>query len=132
MIDPESYVYERVFEKITSTYKDIAITDEEIYTPPKLPSVSLIMFDNTIATETNDSSNKEKYSSATFEASVYTDGKNKKRRGKEIFDALDKEMKAIGFIRTSYNVLNQDYSSIQRIVARYTAICGENNTFYWR
>lgn len=132
MIDVESYIFERVFNKLNKAYPSIAITDEELYTPPHLPCVSVVLADSSRYEEGNDSSGKENFTTIMVECSVYTEGKNKKKLGKEIFGVLDNEMAAIGLNRTSYNVLTQYNSSINRIVARYTAICGKNNDFYWR
>lgn len=132
MIDPEGYVYERCFDKLKKHFKSLAVTDEEIYTPSSLPCVSLVMADNPRYEKGDDSSGEEKFTSVMFEASVYANGKNKKKACKEIFDVLDKEMTIIGFKRTTFGGFTQHNSSIYRIVARYTAICGKDGHFYWR
>lgn len=132
MNDCESYVFERVFNGLRSKYNQIAITDEEAFTPSSLPCVSLVMADNTRYEQSNDSSNDEKYSSVMFEANVYTSGKNKKKQSKEIFNDLDLIMKSIGLQRMMYAPNTQFNSTLQRITARYRAVVDKNNNFYWR
>lgn len=133
MIDIESQVFTRVFEAVRNEYPAAFVTSEYVKSPSEFPAISLVEMDN-LPYERTMTVNPENHVTVTYELNVYSNLVNgKKSECKSICTIIDREMAAMGFIRTSLTpVPNMNDSTIYRMTGRYRAVVSANHTIYRR
>lgn len=133
MIDIESQVFTRVFEAVRNGFPAAFVTSEYVKSPSEFPAVSLVEMDN-LPYERTMTVNPENHVTVTYELNVYSNLINgKKSECKSICAIIDREMAAMGFIRTSLTpVPNMNDSTIYRMTGRYRAVVSANHTIYRR
>lgn len=133
MIDIESEVFTRVSDAVRNDYPSSFITGEYVKSPSEFPAVSLVEMDN-LPYEKTMTVNPENHVTVTYEVNVYSNlVSGKKSECKSICAIIDREMAAMGFVRTSLNpVPNMNDSTIYRMTGRYRAVVSVNHTIYRR
>lgn len=134
MIDYEIEVYDSVVGRLTEKYdwaKDVSFSGVYEPHPPTLPFVSIVETGNRTASR-RDQRNEDTYATVTYDVSAWSDSiTNKKFECKKILSAVDDEMLALGFARSTMNVYqNYNDNSIYRMTARYTATIAADGTIF--
>ena len=134
MIDIESAVFDRVMKRVREQFPDIFMTGEYVNAPPSFPAVSLIEQDNSIREDTLDSGSNENHANVMYEVNVYSNKTTgKKSECKAIVALIDKEMTAMGFVRSTLTPVPNEYdSTIYRMVGRYRAAVSTDYKIYRR
>ena len=134
MIDIENQVFDRVAKRVREQFPDIFMTGEYVNAPPSFPAVSLIEQDNSIREDTMDSGSNENHANVMYEVNVYSNKTTgKKSECKAIVTLIDKEMTAMGFVRSTLTPVPNEYdSTIYRMVGRYRAAVSADYKIYRR
>jgi hypothetical protein len=134
VIDIETPVYNRVATKMAELYPYVFMSSEYIAAPSRLPAVSLGVNTSAEDIEGIDSSLEENFNDITFEMNVYSNAEfGKKDEAKALAQAVDTEMRNMGFYRSILNpVPNMSDSTIYRILGRYRAKAGSDGNIYRR
>lgn len=130
MIDVEAQIFTKVVQALPTTY--VSGVYEPV--PSSFPAVYITEIDNSVWRNGISSSEVENYAAITYEVNVYSNVKGRKKTEcREIANTVDGVMKGLNFTRMSMNpVPNLADSTIYRIVARYRAVVGQNETLYRR
>lgn len=135
MIDAESTIYDTVIKRLEAKYLwarngKVTFANEFVIQPESFPFVSIVEEDNRTEIRYHDSGAEENAVRLTYQVDVWTNGvTTKKKDGRRIINAVDKEMLNLGFRRTYLNnVPDIQDVSIYRYIGRYTAICDETDT----
>lgn len=130
MIDVEAQIFTKVVEALPTTY--VSGVYEPV--PSSFPAVYITEIDNSVWRNGISSSEVENYAAITYEVNVYSNVKGRKKTEcREIANTVDGVMKGLNFTRMSMNpVPNLADSTIYRIVARYRAVVGQDETLYRR
>ena len=134
MIDMEAEIFNEVSGKIREKYPDIFMTGEYVKTPPSFPCVSLVEVDNSTFQNSQTTESEENHAVVMYELNVYSNRTNgKKAESKEIANFIDEILMGLNFTRTMLEpVPNQDNATIYRMLGRYRAVIGKNNTIFRR
>lgn len=133
MIDIEDEVYARVSKPLRSSFDPIYIYGEEIRTPSKFPSVTIVEVDNYPLRRTMDSGSNERHVQVMYEVTTYSNKTTgRKRECKEILSVVDNEFMGMGFARTTKNPVAMEDATVFKLVARYSAIVSEDGKIYNR
>ena len=134
MIDMEAEIFNEVSGKIREKYPDIFMTGEYVKTPPSFPCVSLVEVDNSTFQNSQTTESEENHAVVMYELNVYSNHTNgKKAESKEIANFIDEILMGLNFTRTMLEpVPNQDNATIYRMLGRYRAVIGKNNTIFRR
>jgi hypothetical protein len=134
MIDIESEVFDRVATRVREQFPDIFMTGEYVKSPSSFPAVSLIEQDNSIRENTMDSGSNENHANVMYEVNVYSNKTTRKKSEcKDIIALIDKEMTAMGFVRSTLTPVPNEYdSTIYRMVGRYRAAVSTDYKIYRR
>ena len=130
MIDVENLVIDNISKAIgASAYSNAFVTSDYTDSPSEFPCVSVIEADNYTYRKTQDNDLKEHHTNVMYEVNVFSNKKNKsKSEAKAIMEIVDTAFQNIKFTRTfKSNIPNKD-KTIYRIVARYEAVIGEEQT----
>ena len=130
MIDVEAQIFTKVVQALPTTY--VSGVYEPV--PSSFPAVYITEIDNSVWRNGISSSEVDNYAAITYEVNVYSNVKGRKKTEcREIANTVDGVMKGLNFTRMSMNpVPNLADSTIYRIVARYRAVVGQNETLYRR
>lgn len=134
MIDIESEVFSRIKSAVTAEFENANIASEYISVIKRFPCVFVYESDNYTKEDTATSSTSENHANLMYTAEVYSNKMGtKKSECKRIMEIVDREMNAMGFIRTSMQPIpNQFDSAVYRIVARYRAVASKEKIIYRR
>ena len=130
MIDIESQIFTDIVNALPNVY--VAGVYEPV--PPEFPAVYVNEIDNAVFRNGISSSEIENFSAVTYEVNIYSNLKGgKKSQCKEIANTVDAVFAGLNFTRMSMNpVPNMADSTIYRIVSRYRAVVGSDETIYRR
>ena len=134
MIDIENEVFDRVAKRVREQFPNIFMVGEYVKSPSSFPAVSLMEMDNSIRETTVDSGSNENHVNVMYEMNVYSNKTTgKKSECKEIVALIDKEMSALGFVRSTFTpVPNEHDSTIYRMVGRYRAAVSADHKIFRR
>ena len=130
MIDVENLVVDTISKALkASAYSSTLLVSEYTDTPSSFPCVSIIEADNSVYSRTQDNDLKEHHINVMYEVNVYSNKTSgKKTEAKKILNIVDTAFQNIKFTRTFKNSVPNKDKSIYRIVARYEAVIGEEQT----
>ena len=130
MIDVENLVIDTISKAIkASAYSTTLVVSEYTDTPSSFPCVSVIEMDNYTYRNSQDNDLKEHHTNVMYEVNVYSNKESKsKSEAKAILEIVDTAFQNIKFTRTVKQAIPNRDKSIYRIVARYEAVIGEEQT----
>ena len=130
MIDVENLVVDTISKALkASAYSSTLVTSEYTDTPSSFPCVSVVEADNYTLSKTQDNDLKEHHIRVMYEVNVFSNKTSgKKTEAKKILDIVDTAFQNIKFTRTFKNSVPNKDKTIARMVARYEAIIGEEQT----
>lgn len=130
MIDIENLVIDTISKALkASAYANTLVVSDYTDTPSSFPCVSVIEMDNYTYRRTQDNDLKEHHTNVMYEVNVYSNKKTKsKSEAKAILEIVDTAFQNIKFTRTVKQAIPNHDKSIYRIVARYEAVIGEEQT----
>lgn len=133
MIDIENEVISLVFSALSDAGISASIESVLNLNPSAFPTVCVEEIENASYGATADSKTNENHASVGYEINVFTnDVDAKKQKAKEIIEAINNRLIAIGFSRFSKTGMAIDNGTKYRITARYRAYVDTNNTIYRR
>ena len=134
MIDIENQVFDRIAMKVREQFPDIFITGEYVSSPSSFPAVSLVEMDNSVRESTMDSGSNEKHANVMYEVNVYSNKTaGKKSECKAIMALIDRELIAMGFVRSTLTPVQNEYdSTIYRMLGRYRAAVSSDYKIFRR
>lgn len=124
MIDCSNEVFTKVAKIVRNTYTGITVIGENTRQPSKFPTVTIDEIENVMVDALEDSSGEEKFAGVTYKVQVFSNKTSgKKAEAREIFAAVDAEMRRMGFRRKSFTTTPEIYeSTIYQISATYEAV----------
>jgi hypothetical protein len=130
----EEEIFGEIADQFYAQYPDGYITGEFVPTPPQFPAVSLIEVDNATFRKSMTSSPDENHAAVMYELNVYSNSKTgKKTECKQIAAFIDTLLLRMNFSRMMLEpVPNADDATIYRMLGRYRAVVGKDNTIYRR
>lgn len=134
MIDIENELFTMLATLLRTEFPGISVTGEYTKTPSVFPCVSIIEMSNTIHSATTTSSQSENHVDVMYEINVYSNKTAaKKSECKKIASVIDEKMLGLGFVRTMLEPIpNLEDSTIYRLLGRYQAVVGKDDTIYRR
>ncbi len=134
MIDVENEIFDKVATMLRETYPLIYVTGEYVKSPPAFPCVSIVEVDNSVRRDTSTSSEVENHANVTYEVNVYSNKTSgKKGECRSIAKLIDEKLANLGFTRFFLEpVPNLEDATIYRILGRYRATVGKDQTIYRR
>ena len=134
MIDIENEVFDRVATRVREQFPNIFMVGEYVKSPSSFPAVSLMEMDNSNREDTADSGSNENHVNVMYEVNVYSNKTTgKKSECKTIMALIDKEMTAMGFVRSTLTPVPNEYdSTIYRMVGRYRAAVSTDHKIFRR
>ena len=128
MIDYEIYVFDMVYNAVSSLCAKGKFTSVYVPSPTGFPAGSLVELSNTTVRAKQSTSNVENFSRIMYQLDFY--GKTK-ASCRELYKAADDEMIGMGFTRVSGTFLdNAGNVNIFRYTARYEAIIDPDGVIY--
>ena len=128
MIDFETKVFTRVYEKVAQYCADEQFVSDGPETLTKLPSGCLYEGDNTTVKRRQTSSPIENFALITYTMEFYA---GKKETARKLVKLADREMIAMNFTRISGGFIpNLDNPKVKRWVGRYEAIVDRDGNLY--
>ena len=130
MIDVENLVVNTITNALlASEYSNTLVVSDYTDSPSEFPCVSVVEADNYTYRRTQDNDLMEHHTNVMYEVNVYSNKKNKsKSEAKAIMEIVDTAFQNIKFTRNfKSNIPNKD-KTVYRIVARYEAVIGEEQT----
>ena len=130
MIDVENLVIDTIKKALlTSQYSNTNVASTYNDTPSEFPCVSVIEMDNYTYRRTQDNDLMEHHTNLMYEVNVYSNkASNSKSEAKAIMEIVDTAFQNIKFTRTFKQPIRNRDKSVYRIVARYEAVVGEEQT----
>ena len=130
MINIESQIFSKIVEALPDVY--VAGVYEAV--PSAFPAVYITEVDNAVWRNGISSSKFENYATIEYEVNVYSNKTSgKKTECREIAAIVDGVMEGLNFTRRTFTpVPNLADSTIYRVVARYRAVVGQDETLYRR
>lgn len=130
MIDVENLVIDTIKKALlTSQYSNTNVASTYNDTPSEFPCVSVIEMDNYTYRRTQDNDLMEHHTNLMYEVNVYSNkASNSKAEAKAIMEIVDTAFQNIKFTRTFKQPIRNRDKSVYRIVARYEAVVGEEQT----
>lgn len=133
MIDVEPGVFTAAETAVKAAFPAVTMESVTNYSPSKFPHVALEQTDSYALRTTRDSSDNENHAVVVFEANVFSNKANgKKKEAKAIMAVLDAAMNGMGFTRLTLVPIVTDNGTKYRLFARWSAVAGKNNTIYRR
>ena len=132
MNDCENEVFTRIATVLRAEFPGIDLATEYVKSPSVFPHVSVVMADNSIIPERQDTGQGET-NLVMFEINIYSNKANsKKSECKAIARAIDSLLYSMNFRRLALTpVPNMENASIYRLVARYR-VATDGKYFYRR
>lgn len=123
MQDIESLIFTPIAADLRAAFPGIYVTGEYVNKPSSFPHVSMEEVDNYTAAAQLDSSGTERFSTVTYQASVYSNKTvGKKAECRKILGFIDERLMGLNFRRLSMTpVPNEADTSIYRLTALYEA-----------
>ena len=129
MIDVENLVFSNVKTALTSTYSTINVVSDYPNAPSVFPCVSIVEDDNSVYTNSQDSSATENHAKVMYTVNVFSNkASGRKSEAKKILGTVDTAFANMKFTRTMKQMIPNVDTSIYRIVARYEAVIGKGQT----
>lgn len=130
----ENAVITEIHTALQAKYPGILVYSDATAYSPEFPCVSVYEADNASATDTIDSSGREKFSDTMYQVDVYSNlEQGRKAQCKSIIGIIDDKLVSLGLVRTTkLPAPNLNDSNIYRLTARYSARVGKDNTIYRR
>ena len=130
MIDIENQIINLITIELRKKYPKIEIINDYSNSPKKLPCVYVLEEDNENIENYSLNNRVEVSNKITYLIEVYTDGKNKKQLGKEIFIEINNILNKVNFSRTLSNGIKNADKNIYRHVGRFTCVVDNKNILY--
>lgn len=130
MIDVENLVIDTIQKAIlASEHSNTLVSSTYTDSPSQFPCVSVIEMDNYTYRRTQDNDLMEHHTNLMYEVNVYSNkASNSKAEAKAIMEIVDTAFQNIKFTRTFKQPIRNRDKSVYRIVARYEAVVGEEQT----
>lgn len=129
MIDVENLVFSNVKTALTNTYSTINVVSDYPNAPSVFPCVSIVEDDNSVYTNSQDSSATENHVKVMYTVNVFSNkASGRKSEAKKILGTVDTAFANMKFTRTMKQMIPNVDTSIYRIVARYEAVIGKGQT----
>lgn len=129
MIDVENMVVDTVRKAVIALYPTADIVSEYVDVPSSFPCVSVIEGENSSYFKTKDNDLIDHHINVMYEINVYSNLKSKKKeQAKKIMGVVDTALQNIKFTRTFKQPIPNSDKTIYRIVARYEAVIGAEQT----
>ena len=134
MIYVENEIFTKVYDAVTATYPNAFVTGVFVPSPPTFPCVYFAMSDNAYFRNSIDSGSMENHDAIEFEVEIYSNSADgKKTQCYEIAGIIDGLMESLNFTRMGLMpVPNIADATIFRLVGRYRAVVGKDETIYRR
>lgn len=133
MIDVESQIFKAVSDAVLAEYPTAFVVGKESRAPAKFPCLSVVEYDNWILERTQDSTHNENHVGVMYTLTAYSNNaKSGKAECKSILAIADEVMLSLGFTRTRARPLSMDDATKYRMLARYEAVIGKDETIYRR
>lgn len=134
MIDVENQVYDRVVKAIRKDFPKCKCQSMTVLAPNHFPFVCLEEADNFAYRATRDSGSTENHAQVMYECNVFSNSPTTaKSECKGILEIVDREMSAMGFTRIAKQPITMRGEPVTyRMVARYRAVVGADETIYRR
>lgn len=130
MIDYEVQIFNKIYPHVAPLCASNKFVSTLIVSPTAFPTASLIEMDNATVRQRQSSTPIENYAVITYQLDVYANSKSKCR---EVFNAADDAMIAIGFNRFSGQFIpNAENTKVFRYTARYEAEIDQDGVIYRR
>lgn len=129
MIDVEQLIISKIK---TAIAKEVSLVYSEYEaSPSEFPCVMIQEIENSILTESQDSSSFENHCEVSYQIDIFTIGPNKKFEAKKIAMLIDDVLVKTNFNRISCQRVSNAYDDkIYRFTARYSAIIGKDYYVY--
>ena len=134
MINFNNEVFTNVARIVRETHTGTTVIGENTRQPSKFPTVTIDEIENVMLDRLEDSSNEEKFAGVTYKVQVFSNKTSgKKAEAREIFAAVDAQMRHMGFRRKTYTTTPEIYeSTIYQISATYEAVISAAGYVYKR
>lgn len=133
MIDIENEVITLITDVLFANNISASVESVLNLNPPSFPTVCVEEIDNYVWGSSSDSGSVENHAYVSYEINIFTnDVAGKKQNAKSILDVIDVALSNHNFTRTSKTSLSLDNGTKYRLIARYRAHVGANNTIYRR
>lgn len=128
------YIESQIFTKIVEALPDIYVAGVYEAVPSAFPAVYVTEVENAVWRNGISSLRQENFAAIEYEVNIYSNKTTgKKTECREIAAVVDGIMESLNFTRRSFTpVPNFADSTIYRVVARYRAIVGQDETLYRR
>ena len=130
--DTESYVVDRIVKMLLEYDPKILVYNEEVESPAGFPCVTIEEYNSYSHKQTLTGDNVERYIHVSYQVNVYSILKDGKRQCKQIMGLIDREMRAIGFLRTYSAPEKNMQRNIFRRVARFNGIIDTVNGLVYK
>lgn len=128
MIDYEVNVFDRVYRKTSNLFAKGKFVSAYNPTPTAYPAGSLVELINRTDQKRQSSTPIENYAVVMYQLDVYA---LSKKEARSVYAAVDDQMIALGFTRTSGDFLdNADNVDVFRYTARYEAEMDRDGNIY--
>lgn len=129
MIDYSNEIFDTVAKDLRSLYSGIKVKGEYVESPSTFPTVTLDEIQN-IPVHL-DTATKDKYAKVVYRSQTFVNGEGKRRKAREIFNSLDKQLMELGLYRKSYTTTPSIYNSeVYCITATHEGVIGADGTIY--
>ena len=120
MIDVSNEVFAAVAAEVRAKHSPVAVIPENTSVPASFPTVAM---DETYNVPSHqDSSQTEKYASATYRVQGFCSGDGKRAKAREIFKTVADVMHGLNLMRKTYTTTPDIYnSSVYQISATFEA-----------
>ena len=129
MIDYSNEIFNTVAKSLRSLYSDITVVGEYVEVPAKFPTVTVDEISN-VPTHL-DSAAINKYTKVIYRSQVFCNGNGKRKKAREIFDSLDRELMNLGLTMKTYTTTPAIYNSeVYCITATHEGVIGADGVIY--
>ena len=98
--DTESFVVDKIIRMMLEQFPEAIVYNEEVVSPALFPCVTIEEYNNYSYKQSLTGDNVERYVHVSYQVNVYSIAVNGRQECKRIMNAIDREMRGIGFLRT--------------------------------
>lgn len=133
MIDIESQIFTMLYDAIKSVYPNCDVKSELDLEPAKSPAVMIEEVNNSSNAQTATTTSTENHAIVDYEINIFSSkASGRKSEAKAILSLIDSVMTEWNFQRLMTNPVSLSDSTRYRLVTRYTAVVGKDETIYRR
>ncbi len=132
MIDVENEIFSDVAKVVRKRFPNVFMVGEYVKSPSSFPCVSLVEIGNAVYRKTASTTQEENHVRVSYEVNIYSNkSSGKKAECRAIAKLIDEKLLSLGFTRMTLTPIpNLDDATIYRMLGRYRAVIGRNNTIY--